>query len=135
MLFYTGLPPPRSFRYTLQNFDASFFWEDPILPGNIQLTNYIIAYNVTDAFNQDFSDSILIPGEDNNYVLNTACSYEAGVALCPSSHYCFTLRGVYYKNSTAIETVPTNKICFNTSVYRKLFLVNFHHRIYLTFCI
>ena len=90
-----------------------------MLPSNIQLTNYIIAYNVTDAFNQESISSILIPGENNNYVFNTTCSYETGVALCPSSHYCFTLRGVYSKNRTAIETAPTNKICFNTSVYRK----------------
>ena len=86
---------------------------------NIQLTSYIIFYTVTDAFNQEFNAFILIPGEENNYVFNRTCSYETGVSLCPASHYCFTLRGAYNKNSTAVETAPTNKICFNTPKYRK----------------
>ena len=90
-----------------------------MLPINIQLTSYIISYNVTDAFNQESDASIIIPGEDNNYVFNAICSYETGVSLCPASHYCFILRGVYYNDSTAIKTAPTNKICFNTSKYRK----------------
>ena len=118
-IIYTGLPPPRNFRHTLHNFNVSFSWEDPILPGNVQLTSYIISYNVTDAFNQEFNASILIPGEDNNYLFNRTCSYETGVSLCPASHYCFTLRGAYHKDRTAIGTAPTNKICVATSNYRK----------------
>ena len=118
-IIYTGLPPPRNYRHSLHNFDVSFSWEDPILPGNIQLTSYIISYNVTDAFNQEFNASILIPGERNNYVFNAICSYETGVSLCPASHYCFTLRGAYNDNSIAIETTSVDKICFTTPKYRK----------------
>ena len=97
----------------------SFAWEDPILPNNIQLTSYIISYNVTDAFNEQFNDSVLISGEHNSYVFNTTCSYETGVALCPASHYCFTLKGAYINNRTTIETTPANEICFTTPQYRK----------------
>ena len=96
-----------------------FSWEDPILPSNIQLTSYIISYNVTDAFNEQFNDSILISGEHNNYVFNTTCRYETRVALCPASHYCFTLRGTLNKDRTAIETAEADKICFITPQYRK----------------
>ena len=118
-VIFTGFPPPRNFRHTLHGYNVSFSWEDPMLPSNIQLTNYMIAYNFTDAFNQELKDSILISGEDSSYVFNTTCSYEAELALCPLSHYCFTLSGAYYKNRTAIETAPTNKICFDTPKYRK----------------
>ena len=97
----------------------SFSWEVPVLPNNIQLTSYIISYNVTDAFNEQFNDSILISAEHNNYVFNGTCGYETGVALCPASQYCFTLRGTYDKNLTTIETTSTNKICFTTPQYRK----------------
>ena len=96
-----------------------FSWEDPILPNNIQVTNYIMSYNVTDAFDQKLNDSILISGEHNTYVYNRTCGYETGVALCPASHYCFTLRGTYINNHTAIETAPANRICFTTPQYRK----------------
>ena len=97
----------------------SFSWEDPMLPNDIQLTFYILSYNVINAFNQRFNDSVLISGEDNNYLFNKTCSYETGVALCPSSHYCFILRGAYGNNMTVIETLPTNSICFTTPTYRK----------------
>ena len=118
-IILTGFPSPRKFRHILRGFNVSFSWEDPMLPDNIQLTNYIIAYNVTDVFKREFKNSTLIPGEDNNFVFNVTCSYETGVALCPSSHYCFTLTGAYYKIRTAIKTAPTNKICFSTPKYRK----------------
>ena len=97
----------------------SFSWDDPILPNNIQLTSYIISYNVTDAFNEQFNDSILISAEHNNYVFNGTCGYETGVALCPASHYCFTLKGSYITHRTTVETTPANKICFTTPQYRK----------------
>ena len=94
----------------------SFSWEDPIFPNNFQLTSYKISYNVTDAFDEQLNDSILISGEYNNYVFNTTCSYETGVTLCPASHYCFTLTAIY---RTTIETTPANTICFTTPQYRK----------------
>ena len=119
-IIHIGLPPPRDFRHTLHNYDVSFFWEDPVLPDDIQLTNYIISYNVTDAFNQSLNSSILISSKDNNYVFNMTCGYETGLTLCPASHYCFTLKGIYNKNKTVIETIPTNTTCFTTSDYRKL---------------
>ena len=118
-IIYTGLPSPRNFRHILHNFDVSFSWENPILPSSIHLTSYIISYNVTDAFNQEFNAFILLSGEANNYVFNKTCSYETGVSLCPASNYCFKLRGAYRKNRTAVQTIPTNKICFNTPKYRK----------------
>lgn len=116
---YTGLPSPINFRHILHNYVVSFSWEDPMLPNNIQLTSYIIYYNVTDAFNQQLNDSIFISGESNSYVFNTMCSYETGVSLCPSSHYCFVLRGEYNKNNIAVQTAPTNMICFTTPKYCK----------------
>ena len=97
----------------------SFSWDGPVLSNNIQLTSYIMSYNVTDAFNEQFNDSILISGEHHNYVFNGTCGYETGVALCPASHYCFTLRGIYINDRTTIETTPADKICFTTSQYRK----------------
>ena len=114
------MAPPKDFRHILHNYNVSFFWEDPVLPDDIQLSNYIISYNVTDAFNQSLNSSILISSKANNYVFNMTCSYEAGITLCPASHYCFTLRGVYNKNNAVIVTIPTNTICFTTSDYRKL---------------
>ena len=100
-----------------------------MLPNSIQLTSYIISYNLTNAFNQQLNDSIVISSKHHHYVLNTTCSYETGVTLCPASHYCFTLRGVYNKDRTIIETSPTNKICFTTPKYRKL--VNFDSRVFI----
>ena len=117
--YYAGLPSPRNFRYILQNYDVSFTWEDPILPNDIKLTSYIISYNVTDAFNEQFNDSIIISGERNNYVFNATCSYETGLALCPVSHYCFTLTATYIKDRTTIGTTPANNICFTTPQYSK----------------
>jgi len=98
---------------------VSFSWEDPTLPNNIQLTSYMISYHVTNAFNQHFNDFIFVSGEDNNYVFNTTCNYETGVSLCPSSHYCFVLRGAYNKNNKTVKTTPSNEICFTTPKYRK----------------
>ena len=90
-----------------------------MLLNDIQLTSYIISYNVTDAFNQHLNDSILISGEDSTYAFNITCSYETGVALCPASYYCFALKGAYEQNETAIETALSNTICFTTPKYCK----------------
>ena len=117
---HTGLESPRNFRYTEEgNYRISFFWEDPVLPNIIQLTDYVLFYNVTDAFNRTLSDSIHIGPDDNLYIFNKTCSYETGVSLCPSSRYCFVLKGVYSRNTVASLTIPSDRICLTTPEYRK----------------
>ena len=116
---FTGLQSPRNFRHTqLEKYGVIFLWEDPMLP-DIRLTSYVIFYNVTNAFNQQLNDSIHLSPDDNIYAFNKTCSYETGLALCPSSQYCFVLRGVYIRNGVASLTIPSDTICFDTPEYRK----------------
>ena len=120
---HTGLDPPRNFRSTQEgDYKVSFFWEDPVLPDIIKLTGYVLFYNLTDAFNQTLSDSIQIGPNDNFFAFNKMCSYETGLALCPSSQYCFILRGAYVRNGVASLTIPSDRICLSTPKYRKKFV-------------
>ena len=117
---FTGLESPRNFRYTQQrNYNVLFSWEDPVLPNSVQLTGYVLFYNVTDAFNQILSDSIHISPDENSYDFNKSCSYETGLSLCPSSQYCFALRGAYNRNGVALLTIPSDRMCLTTPEYRK----------------
>lgn len=90
-----------------------------MLPNSVQLTGYVLFYNVTDAFNQVLSDSIHISPDENSYDFNKTCGYETGLALCPSSQYCFVLRGAYNRNGVALLTIPSDRICLTTPEYRK----------------
>ena len=122
LLYYvhTGLDSPRRFRHVQDGkYSVSFFWEDPVLPNIIQLTGYVLFYNVTDAFNKTSSESIEISPNDNFYAFNKACSYETGLALCPSSQYCFVLRGAYKRNEVSSLTIPSDRICLTTPEYCK----------------
>ena len=126
---------PRNFRYTQEeNYRISFFWEDPVLPNVIQLTGYVLFYNVTDAFNQKLSDSIHISPDDNSYAFNKMCSYETGLSLCPSSQYCFVLRGAYNRNGVASLTIPSDRICLTTPEYRKNIGISYLLLIYNFYC-
>ena len=117
---HTGLNSPRGFRHIQDgNYNVSFFWEDPVLPNIIQLTGFVLFYNVTDAFNRTLSEFIAISPNDNFYDFNKACSYESGLALCPSSQYCFELRGAYRRNKVSSLTIPSDKICLTTPEYCK----------------
>lgn len=97
----------------------SFFWKDPVLPSVIQLTGYILFYSITDAFNQHLNGSLHIGSDVNSYAFNETCRYETGLTLCPSSKYCFKLRGAYKRNGVISMTIPSNKICLTTPKYRK----------------
>lgn len=120
---HTGLQQPRFFKHMQQgSYNVSFFWEDPVLPDVIQLTGYILFYNVTDAFNQLLTDSIEISPDNKSYAFNKTCSYETGLALCLSSQYCFVLRGAYFKNGVVSLTIPSDRICLTTPEYRKKIL-------------
>ena len=116
----TGIESPRNFRHTQQgHYSVLFLWEDPVLPNSVQLTGYVLFYNATDAFNQTLSDSIHISPDENSYNFNRMCSYETALALCPSSQYCFVLRGAYSRNGLALLTIPSDRICLTTPEYRK----------------
>ena len=114
-----GLPSPRQFHHLLQNYDVTFTWEDPNLPSDVQLASLKLFYNATDAFKKQLNESITISTRDNSYAFNETCSYETELSLCPSSEYCFVLRGTYVKNGITVLTIPTNRICFTTEKYRK----------------
>lgn len=90
-----------------------------MLPNSVQLTGYVLFYNVTDAFNQVLSDSIHISPNENSYDFNKTCGYETGLTLCPSSQYCLVLRGAYNRNGVALLTIPSDRICLTTPEYRK----------------
>lgn len=116
----TGLPAPTNFKHTQhEKYKVSFSWEAPKLPDSIQLTGYVLIYTVTNAFNQRLSDSVPISPDDNSYAFNKICSYETELALCPSSEYCFELRGTYVRNEQASLTNSSNRICLDTPEYCK----------------